>query len=204
MRPEQQLAAWGVSRETFERLSAYVAFLTKWQKTIQLVSPKSLQEIWDRHILDSAQLATLIPPSVTTLADMGAGGGLPGLVLALLRPELRVTLIEQDRRKAAFLIEAIRVLDIKHAKVFAGDIADCTEQFECVTARALAPLSALLAYAYPLIHTHAICFFPKGESYATELEEAKGRWQFNSQLHPSKTQKQSAIVSITELSLRAS
>src|SRR6478672_13817197 len=95
-----------VSRETRDRLEALVLTLGRWQKAVNLVGKATLEDIWVRHILDSAQLVPLIPKKAQSLVDLGSGGGFPGLVLAALRPELNVTLIEADARKGAFLAEA--------------------------------------------------------------------------------------------------
>ena len=95
-----------VSRETRDQLEALVYTLGRWQKAINLVGKTTLAEVWTRHILDSAQLLPLIPKDAKTLVDLGSGGGFPGLVLAALRPDLAVTLIESDARKCAFLGEA--------------------------------------------------------------------------------------------------
>ena len=89
-----------VSRETVDRLEALVNTLERWQKAINLVGKTTMDDIWPRHVLDSAQLKALIPEGAKTLADLGSGGGFPGLVLAALRPDLDVTLIESDARKA--------------------------------------------------------------------------------------------------------
>src|SRR6267154_1178647 len=98
----------GVSRETLGRLETMVETLLRWQKAINLVGRAPLDDVWPRHILDSAQLLPLIPKETRTLADLGSGAGFPGLVLAALRPELDVTLIESDARKSAYLGEAAR------------------------------------------------------------------------------------------------
>src|SRR5580698_5302219 len=97
-----------VSRETRDQLEALALTLARWQKAINLVGKGTLEDVWARHILDSAQLLPLIPSSAQSLADLGSGGGFPGLVLAALRPDLQVTLIESDARKSAFLGEAAR------------------------------------------------------------------------------------------------
>ncbi|HYC66496.1 MAG TPA: 16S rRNA (guanine(527)-N(7))-methyltransferase RsmG, partial [Reyranellaceae bacterium] len=104
----QEMRSLGVdvSRETRDRLEAMVHTLVRWNKTINLVGKATLEDIWTRHILDSAQLQLLIPKMAKKLADLGSGGGFPGLVVAALRPELDVVLIEADARKAAFLGEA--------------------------------------------------------------------------------------------------
>ena len=110
------LARLAVSRETLDRLEALEALLKKWNPAINLVAKSTLGSAWDRHILDSAQLYTLAPPKVAHWADLGSGGGFPGLVIAALSHELdpdrRVTLVESDRRKATFLREAARQLGL--------------------------------------------------------------------------------------------
>src|SRR5512139_2081179 len=102
-----------VSRETLDQLQALVDTLVRWQKAINLVGRTTIEDVWTRHILDSAQLAPLIPTEAKSLADLGSGGGFPGLVLAALRPDLDLTLIEADARKAAFLGEASRRMGLK-------------------------------------------------------------------------------------------
>ena len=98
----------GVSRETLGRLEILVETLERWQKAINLVSRNTLDGAWKRHVLDSAQVVPLIPIEAKSLADLGSGGGFPGLVIAALRPDLQITMIESDARKAAFLGEAGR------------------------------------------------------------------------------------------------
>ena len=102
-----------VSRETSDQLDALVNTLVRWQKAINLVGRTTIEGVWTRHVLDSAQLAPLIPAEAKSLADLGSGGGFPGLVLAALRPDLDMTLIEADARKAAFLGEAGRRMGLK-------------------------------------------------------------------------------------------
>src|SRR5579864_7183884 len=97
-----------VSRETRDQLEAMVLTLGRWQKAINLVGRATLEDLWIRHILDSAQLVPLLPKEAKTLVDLGSGAGFPGLVVAALRPSLEVTLIEADARKAAYLGEAAR------------------------------------------------------------------------------------------------
>ena len=97
-----------VSRETRQRLEILVETLERWQKAINLVGRNTLDGVWKRHIVDSAQVVPLIPAEAKTLADLGSGGGFPGLVIAAMRPDLDITMIESDARKAAFLGEASR------------------------------------------------------------------------------------------------
>lgn len=189
-----------VSRETEMLLGRYVALLQKWNRTINLIGKSTEQDIWDRHITDSLQLLPLIPETTKTVADFGSGAGLPGIVLAIARPDLHFTLIEQDQRKAAFLQEATAQLGLKNVRVLARDIALVNERFDLITARALAALDELCAYAYPRLGENAICLFPKGKNFANEVEIARARWSAKFQLAHSTTQKQASVVSVSELS----
>ncbi len=189
-----------VSRETFLTLEKYVALLVKWNKAINLVGKSTETEIWQRHIADSLQLSPLIHSQVKTLADFGSGAGLPGLVLAIARPEIHVTLIEQDQRKSAFMKEVIAQLSLKNATVADRDIASVSARFDMITARALAPLPELFALAYPRMEEGASCLFPKGRNFANEVESAKQEWDFTHTLTQSKTEDKASIILVTKLS----
>src|SRR5215472_15780754 len=154
-----------VSRETRDRLEAMVLTLGRWQKAINLVGRTTLEDIWIRHVLDSAQLVSLLPKEAKTLTDLGSGGGFPGLVLAALRPDLEVTLIEADARKGAFLGEASRRMALpKLPKVVIGRIeAVPPAPADVLTARALAPLGQLLDWAAHHQAANTICLFHKGK-----------------------------------------
>ena len=198
---DPRLPSWvqNVSRETFLQLERYVALLLKWNPKINLIGPATEADIWSRHITDSLQLVSLIPSSVTRMADFGSGGGLPGLVLAICRPEIQIHLVEQDQRKAAFLREASAQLTLKNIVIHAVDITILHEKFELITARALASLEKLFALAYPLLSPGAFCLFPKGENCVNEIDNAMKSWSFNHQLFNSKTSEKSSIISVTEL-----
>lgn len=130
MNPSTTSHPKNVSRETFSPLAAYVSLLLKWNNTINLIGPATENDVWARHIDDSSQLVTLIPSNATSLVDLGSGAGLPGMVIAILRPELQVTLVEQDQRKAAFLKEAKRTLGLRNVTVEAMDIAKLDRKFD--------------------------------------------------------------------------
>ncbi len=187
-----------VSRETFSAMEQYVALLQKWNKAINLVGKSTEYEIWERHIDDSLQLLPLLG-NAKTVADFGSGAGLPGMVLAIARPDIHFTLIEQDQRKAAFLQESVAQLALTNVTVENADIASVSKQFDMVTARALASLSALFSLAYPRLAQGACCLFPKGKNFAAEIEDAKQGWQFHHQLTPSATEGGASIVLVTEL-----
>lgn len=180
-------ARFPVSRETLERLETFVGLLLKWQASINLVARSSLDEIWQRHVLDSAQLFPLMPQEATLLVDLGSGGGFPGIVLAILlrdRPGAVVHLVESDQRKCAFLREAARLTGAP-VKVHAERIEKFTGHFsegpaDVVTARALAPLKELLDWSFPLFGPETIGLFMKGEGVGHELTEASKYWTLKS------------------------
>jgi 16S rRNA (guanine527-N7)-methyltransferase len=187
-----------VSRETLEQLEALVATLVRWQKAINLVGRATIEDVWTRHVLDSAQLVPFIPAEAKSLADLGSGGGFPGLVLAALRPDLTITLIEVDARKAAFLGEAGRRMGLKKApRVVIGRIEEVpAAKADVVTARALAPLGQLLVWADRHRADTAICLFHKGKGWQSELTEATKDWDITCQPLSSKTDRDAVILRI--------
>src|SRR5229473_7660384 len=187
----------GVSRETLGRLETMVEVLLRWQKTINLVGRATLDDVWTRHILDSAQLAPLIPKA-RTLADLGSGAGFPGLVLAALRPALDVTLIESDARKSAYLGEAARRMALpKQPRIVVSRIeAAAPAQADVMTARALAPLVQLLAWANRHRSNPAICLFHKGKGWQAELTEAMKDWEIECTPQASVTDRDAVILRI--------
>jgi 16S rRNA (guanine527-N7)-methyltransferase len=193
-----------VSRETRDQLEALVNTLGRWQKAINLVGKATLEDIWIRHVLDSAQLLPLVPRKAQRLVDLGSGGGFPGLVIAALRPELDVTLIESDARKGAFLAEAGRRMSLKKLpKVVVSRIeAAPPAEADIVTARALAPLGQLLAWAAPHRTDTAICLFHKGKGWQAELNEAMKDWDIEAQPFASVTDRESVLLRISQFSAK--
>jgi len=199
--PEAFAERTGVSRETLARLKSYVELLRDWNTRHNLVSARSLEDIWRRHVWDSAQLAPFVPPHATTLVDLGSGAGFPGLVLAeLLRERLSVTLFEATRKKAEFLAMAAERLqlkvDVRNERIESSP----RHPFDVVTARAVAPLGKLLSYAQPFMGKDAVCLFLKGQSVAAELTEARKSWRMNVSQHQSATDPSGVILEIRELS----
>jgi 16S rRNA (guanine527-N7)-methyltransferase len=187
-----------VSRETGDRLEILVSTLERWQKAINLVGRATLGDVWHRHILDSAQLKPLIPDGAKTLADLGSGAGFPGLVVAALRPDVEVTLIESDARKAAFLGEAARRMALeKPTKIVIGRIeAVPPAAADVITARALAPLGQLLAWADRHRTDTAICLFHKGKGWQAEVTEAMKEWDISPRTFNSVTDLDAVILRI--------
>lgn len=179
-------------------LEAYAALLARWNERINLVSPRDLPRLWERHIEDSAQLVPLIPPGTRRIADLGSGAGLPGLVLALLTG-LETHLVERDQRKAAFLREAARVTAAP-ATVHAADAATLPSlAADLVTARALAPLPVLLSLAARHLAPGGICLFPKGAGVEAELTAARPAWTMRVERFPSRTDPAATILRLTEV-----
>ena len=193
-----------VSRETRDQFEALVYTLGRWQKAINLIGKATLEEVWTRHILDSAQLLPLIPKDAKTLVDLGSGGGFPGLVLAALRPNLDVTLIESDARKGAFLGEAGRRMGLKNQpKIVVSRIeAASPVKADVITARALAPLGQLLAWAAPHRSDTAICLFHKGKGWQAELTEAMKDWDIQSQPFSSVTDRDAVLLRVAQFSAK--
>ena len=196
--PEHFQRLTGVSRETLARLQLYVELLVAWNRRINLVGPRTLGDVWRRHILDSAQLRPLIPPSARILVDLGSGAGLPGLILAILGvPE--VHLVEADQRKCAFIREAARVtgtpvtLHAQRLEKITGIRADL------VTARAFAPLPNLLDQAENLVDTHSILLFLKGKTVGEELTEAAKGWKMRATLHPSVSDPSGTVLRLEQV-----
>jgi len=197
--PEEFARATGVSRETLTRLTALVDLLADWSTRYNLVSRSSLEDVWRRHIWDSAQLAPLILLSAKGLVDLGSGAGFPGLVLAILQPAFRVVLFEATRKKCQFLEAAAQATGVT-VEVRNGRVEEARpEAFDVVTARACAPLSTLLGYAARFHGPHTTNLFLKGQNAAAELTEAHKNWKMHVLRHPSQTDPSGTILEIRDL-----
>jgi 16S rRNA (guanine527-N7)-methyltransferase len=196
-----------VSRETEVRLDRYVDLLLEWQAKTNLVAPSTLPTLWTRHIADSLQLLTLAP-SARIWADLGSGGGFPGVVLACAlaeAPDAMVHLVERNAKKAAFLREALRVSNAP-GRVHLADIGDSVDRIvgrvDCVTARAVAPLHQLIGFVQPLVSLGAKALFLKGQDVEAELTEATKYWNITSILHSSRTGGHGWIVELNHIERR--
>jgi len=170
--------ALGVSRETEPRLRAYLDLLMRWNQRINLVAPAPAESLWQRHILDSAQLLPLLPAGDGPFVDLGSGGCFPGLVLAAATG-WPTHLVESDKRKCAFLLEAARAMGLANVAVHARRIEDAALPPAAVlTARAFTGLSALLRHAHRLLAPGGVALFPKGRTAEQELAEATRLWRF--------------------------
>ena len=200
-------AAGPVSRETYEALEAYEALFRKWNERINLASPSTLSDFWTRHVIDSAQVIRLRGEAKSFL-DLGSGGGLPGIVLAVLSrdiADMTVDLVESNRKKTAFLINALT-----HCKaqgrvhpVRIQDAVTHVKQTQIVTARALAPLVELFDLSHPWLENGARGLFHKGRGYREEIEESRRNWLFDLVEHKSTVDADSVILEISNLSRRS-
>jgi 16S rRNA (guanine527-N7)-methyltransferase len=193
-------AATGVSRETLARLKIYAELLADWNSRHNLVSRTSLHDLWRRHFWDSAQLTALIPAEARTLADLGAGAGFPGLVLAeMLRGRIAVTLFEATTKKCAFLKAVADRLALPVA-IENARVEDLPPRpFDIVTARACAPLPLLLGYAHNFVGQNTVCLFLKGQNLGAELTEAHKSWKLRARQIPSRTSMSGMTLEVREL-----
>jgi len=222
--PAEFAAAFHVSRETLAHLASYEALLRQWQSAVNLVAPSTLDAIWHRHFADSAQLVALAP-AARAWVDLGSGAGFPGLVVALLltgdpgpavadpleRPSQprppRMTLIESNARKCAFLREVVRAtrigrslsVDILSTRIETATTQVSLQAPDVVSARAVAPLVKLFALAAPLFASSTVGLFLKGRDAAAELQTAEKLWNFHAELVPSRTERDARIVVVRKL-----
>ena len=195
------VAATGVSRETIARLEAYAALLLTWSVRINLVGRATIDDLWRRHFLDSAQLLPLIPAGSGSLVDLGSGAGFPGLVLAILGVS-GVELIEADSRKAAFLREAARVTGTSVIIRGCRIEAVAPHAVDVLTARGCAPLPRLLALGERFIGPRTTCLFLKGTRAKEELTEAGKAWTMTAACHPSRADLSGSILLLQEVAPR--
>lgn len=191
-----------VSRETLERLDAFVVLVEKWTAKINLISKRSLDSIWDRHILDSAQIYDFAPKT-GVWADLGSGGGFPAIVCAILsRGEgatHRFILVESDQRKAVFLRTAIRELDLA-ATVKSERIEKLLPlNADILSARALAELEQLIGYADTHLSPDGVAIFPKGSQWEKENASAQLMWSYSCETIKSRTNCDAAILKIKDI-----
>ncbi len=189
-----------VSRETLDRLETYANLLIKWNPAINLVSKSTLPELWIRHFTDSAQALEVAGVTSGRWVDLGSGGGFPGLVVAILAtekyPDLKVTCVESDQRKATFLRTVVRETGTD-ARIIADRIETLSPlNAQIISARALAPLDRLLSYVEPHLASAGTALFLKGTGQAKEIEQALATWTFQMNTTQSRTDPQSTILKL--------
>ena len=169
----------GVSRETMESLEAFVAFLKRESASQNLIAASTIEDIWSRHIVDSAQLLNFIDQSrpKTKWLDLGSGAGFPGLIIALLT-DFEVTLVESRARRIEYLQRAVDMLDIGGRVTVMGMPLERmkTDPFSVISARAFAPLPKLFELAVRFSTNNTLWLLPKGRNAATEWSDVKTVW----------------------------
>lgn len=205
--PRDFASAFDVPRETVDKLEAYAALLKSWQKAVNLVAPRTIDQIWHRHFTDSAQILAHAPDAKRWV-DLGSGAGFPGLVIAILlanHENRNVHLVESNGRKCAFLSEVARRTGAP-VTVHKGRIEDIAQGgrigfVDVVTSRALAPLDSLLGLAYGFFGTDTRGLFLKGRETVQEIAEAQRRWQFEYECTPSRTSGEGSLIEVRKLTL---
>lgn len=187
---------YDVPRETLIRLDRYAAMLCDWQSRLNLVGPATLPERWSRHFLDSAQLLDYAPQGALSWLDIGSGAGFPGLIIAMLRPDVHVTLVESRAKKCNFLqavAEDCAITD--RVSIHAERIEALPQrQFDVISARALASLPQLFDWGLRFAESDTTWLLPKGASVESEIHAAKEKFIFSADLQPSLTDASARIV----------
>jgi 16S rRNA (guanine527-N7)-methyltransferase len=196
--PPEPFSFHTVSRETINRLHAYADLLKEWTPAINLIAPSTVDTLWQRHIEDSAQLLPFVQKACS-IVDLGTGGGLPSMVLAILGcPPIHA--IESDARKCTFLHECVRLLQLSDILTIHHGRIETIKPLGCdvVVSRACAPLDALVTYAQHHMTPNGRCFFLKGKQVKDEINVAS-TWRFDYTLHPSITSPDGVIVELYNL-----
>lgn len=203
MIPEFVRETLDVSRETLDRLELLAQLLVKWNAKINLVSPSTIDDLWTRHILDSAQIFKMAEGDPGRWLDIGSGGGFPGLVIAILNMELEtpwdITMMESDIRKCTFLRTVLRetgaVANVVTARIEKAE----PQKADVVSARALADLSKLFEFTERHMLPTGQALFPKGVNWKKELQAAEKSWSFSSEVIKSETQEGAVILKVRDI-----
>jgi 16S rRNA (guanine527-N7)-methyltransferase len=199
----ERAAGRPVSRETLALLESYVERLKAANHDQNLISASTLDTIWERHILDSAQLVRFEPQAGASWVDIGSGAGLPGLVIVALT-EGPVTLVEPRRLRAEFLQQTVDALGLSHrVTVLASKIEHVRGPFDVITARAVAPLDRLIGMAIHLAHNGTIWALPKGRNTKSELAEAQRSWQCEVRSEASCTDPDSTVLVLSKVGAKS-
>ncbi|QIZ82561.1 16S rRNA (guanine(527)-N(7))-methyltransferase RsmG [Thalassovita gelatinovora] len=186
-----------------DRIERYAGLLEKWNSSINLVARSTLENLWNRHIIDSAQMFQYAPKGARNWVDLGSGGGFPGIVIAILAAEhgseMQVTLVESDTRKVAFLRTVIRETGINALTINERIENISSLQADVVSARALADLTTLLNFADHHLAKNGVALFPKGVNWEKELKDACQTWRFSCQRFKSETDAGAVILRIEDI-----
>jgi len=198
---DQLHSIFPVSHETFERLIIYKNLVLKWQKSVNLISLNTIPEIWSRHFLDSVQIAPLLGNNNSTVIDLGSGAGFPGMLMAIVGWN-NVHLVESDKKKCIFLNEVSR--ETNTPIIIHNDrVENLSFRSDIILSRACASVSQLLDWSEKIVSHETKCFFHKGKNHSIECEMAKKDWMFEVKFHPSITEKDAAILELSDVYRRS-
>ena len=201
---ESFMSTYNVSRETFAILSRYVNILDDWQAKMNLVSPKSMAEVWTRHIADSLQLYQHLNSDTKTVYDIGSGAGFPAIVLAIQsmveQRDIKFKLIESITKKTVYLNAVKNELNLKNVEIINARSENLKlAPADVITARAVAALDKLFALALPLVDKHTVLLLLKGKTYQAEIDEALKHWSFYVKVLPNNIEPEGVILQIANL-----
>ncbi len=194
-----------LSEDVCEMLETYNNLLIKWQNSINLVSNNTIENAWHRHFADSMQISKFIPDNdrAKIYTDLGCGAGFPGLVVAIMRQDLNVHLVESDERKGQFMRTVIREVGIRNSNVHTSRIEDIIHEFtpDYISARALAPLHKLLDYCWSWVEVNPkIKFYLlKGKNAKNEIEYARNTYNFDVKLIQSITSIDAQVLVLEDI-----
>lgn len=180
-------------------LEDFVSLLLQENDKFNFIGKSTVENIWERHILDSAQLLKFIANKNLKFADFGTGAGFPGMVLSILGLR-EIHLVEKAFRKTEFLRQA-KALSSNRVFVHQSKLEELPKiEFDCIASRALAPLEKLLGYAHKFLKQDGYCLFLKGKNLNQEITLAKKSFQFEYELHSSLTSQESNIIKVSKIS----
>lgn len=201
---EEELLKYNVSRETLAKIRRFVDLLTKWNQKMNLVSKNSLADIWQRHVLDSAQLIDYLPQSINHILDIGSGSGFPAMVLAIMlseqKPQCRITMVESITKKTVYLNDVRAKLGLNNVEILNGRVENIVFKIpQIITARAVAGLDVLCGYAHKVGGKNTELLLLKGKNYSLELVEAQKHWEFECKVYPNKYSENGVVLKIADL-----
>ena len=204
MNIEEEVLSYNVSRETFVSLEKFVCLLNEWNEKMNLVSKKSLQDVWVRHILDSMQLINYISNETGCLVDVGSGSGFPGVVLAILlkgkNPSLKIKLVESIRKKTVYLKNVCEELGLDNVEVLNDRVENVVfKDVSVVTARAVASLDVLCKYCYTIVNNNTSILLLKGKSYKEEDKDARKNWKYDIEVYQNKYCDDGVVLKLNNL-----
>ncbi|MBQ8481805.1 MAG: 16S rRNA (guanine(527)-N(7))-methyltransferase RsmG [Alphaproteobacteria bacterium] len=201
---EKEFLQYNVSRETFKKIEQFSELLREWNQKINLVSRNSLGILWERHILDSAQLINYIPEQIEYLLDIGSGAGFPAMILAILlqekNPDTKIMLVESIKKKTVYLNDIRDRLGLSNVKIYNCRVE--SHEFpkpDIITARAVASLDVLCGYVSGIGKNSTESLFLKGKSYKEEIAEAKRHWNFDLEVIPNKYSDDGVVLKLNKL-----